>query len=517
MKIRIFILLGLFGLFSSLSAQVLDLMKLAKGSLIFSQPVYDSDEHLYGYFFMYEQDAEIDSKKLEYVLLDKNMNKVNNGEFSIPYNKKVNYKYYDCTLIDNKIVLSKNYYTGNYNTNYLVNTFQVLSLDSQTVSDEYIYKDDRLIKAPSDLMTLKEQNAKLETKNIVSAFASKSGSGFYITEYNKKHADYLERDLVFFDKDLNFKWKYEYNPDGKTKLYNSFHFLHFKNNTLYIAETKWVNKKAEGYKIVALDFTTGKKKYEYQLESSKDTYVHRLKTKEIDGNLYIVGDYMENPKNMIFDYTKRQGIYRVVLDGSGNVLNKKYLPWSTFSPDAILNKNGRDKAGFYLLPVNYFIFKDGSVSILTEKYKPLKKGISVPIFLIDILVYSLTYKPPKTSDFQLLNFDKDFNINGTELIHKEATEYNRTDFLFSQYIHNESAAAFFYRNSFKNNQTKKQDVILGINVLKEGKLTQEKIPLYSKKQYYIDVLPAKEGYIMLREYNEKDKYNQIRLEKLNYE
>ncbi len=36
-----------------------------------------------------------------------------------------------------------------------------------------------------------------------------------------------------------------------------------------------------------------------------------------------------------------------------------------------------------------------------------------------------------------------------------------------------------------------------------------------KEKYSIDPFPAKEGYIMLREYNEKDKYNQIRLEKIN--
>jgi hypothetical protein len=60
------------------------------------------------------------------------------------------------------------------------------------------------------------------------------------------------------------------------------------------------------------------------------------------------------------------------------------------------------------------------------------------------------------------------------------------------------------------------NLILGINTIINGKLSEEKIPLTAKKKYSIYPQPAKEGYIMLREYNEKDKYNQIRLEKLNY-
>ncbi len=518
MKKRFFVIVSLFYVFSALSAQVLDLAKLANGELIFTQTVYDSEERLYGYFFIYERDADKDSKKLEYILLDKNLNKVNNGEFSIMHNKKITYRYYDCTLIDDKIVLSKNYaYTSFGNSYYLVNTFQILSLDSQTVSGDYIYKDGNIVEAPNDLMTLKQENAKTNTKSIVSTFSGKNGSGFYITEYDKNNNNYLEKDLVFFDKNLNYKWKYEYNPNGSSKEYTTFNFLHFKNNNLYIAETHWVKNEVKNYKIIALNFTTGEKIYEYLMEYPKGSYVHRLKIKEINGNLYIVGDYMENSKNLRFDYTDRQGMYRIVLDANGKEVDKKYLPWSYFAPGIMLKDNGKDKKGFCLLPVKYFIFNDASISILSEKYKPTKNGVSLPIFLINIIVYSLTYQPQRTSDFVMINFDDEFNISKTDTIHKELTKENSTDFLFSQYIQNETAAVFFYRNSFKNKETKKREVVLGIDVLRNGELTEEKIPLYSPKQYYINVLPAKEGYVMLHEYNEKDKYNQIRLEKLNYE
>jgi hypothetical protein len=49
------------------------------------------------------------------------------------------------------------------------------------------------------------------------------------------------------------------------------------------------------------------------------------------------------------------------------------------------------------------------------------------------------------------------------------------------------------------------------------KYSYEEIAISSRKEKFsIDIFPAKEGYILMREYNEKEKYNQVRLEKLNF-
>ena len=94
------------------------------------------------------------------------------------------------------------------------------------------------------------------------------------------------------------------------------------------------------------------------------------------------------------------------------------------------------------------------------------------------------------------------------------------NFLFSQYIKDQTGAVFFFydvvRESSLNSFNSTQKIFLGINTILSGKLTEEKIPLSAKKKYSIHPHQAKEGYIMLQEFNEKDKYNQVRLEKLNY-
>ena len=120
-----------------------------------------------------------------------------------------------------------------------------------------------------------------------------------------------------------------------------------------------------------------------------------------------------------------------------------------------------------------------------------------------------------TDDFVLMNFDYDMNLVRLDTIAKKFTKNNFTDYQFSEYIHDREGLVFFYINSFKADR--KQQVVLGINTILNGTVTEEKLPLYSKKEYAIYPMPAKEGYVMLREVNEKKKHNQIRLEKLNYD
>jgi len=110
----------------------------------------------------------------------------------------------------------------------------------------------------------------------------------------------------------------------------------------------------------------------------------------------------------------------------------------------------------------------------------------------------------------------DFTPGSVNIIKKDMS-YSSSDYLFSQSIKDDTGVVFFYSDAIKNpGGFEVKDVILGINTIIDGKLTEEKISLYSKKKYAIEPSPAKEGYIMLHEFNEKAKYNQIRLEKLNY-
>jgi hypothetical protein len=143
---------------------------------------------------------------------------------------------------------------------------------------------------------------------------------------------------------------------------------------------------------------------------------------------------------------------------------------------------------------------DGSVGILSEKYKPAGQ-----------------YNAPKTTDLVYLYTDKDFKIKDLKVLEKEKTKWAvNSDYLFSQYLNGGKDVVFFYRDYQKDEATKQKKWNLFINTVIDGKFKQEIIPISEKDNYQVMPYVAKEGYILLREYNNKDKYNKIRLEKLNY-
>ncbi|HBK82373.1 MAG TPA: hypothetical protein DDZ41_02060, partial [Flavobacterium sp.] len=171
---------------------------------------------------------------------------------------------------------------------------------------------------------------------------------------------------------------------------------------------------------------------------------------------------------------------------------KKYIPK--------INKTGYVENGYYLNLKDVFFMENGSVNILTEKFKPEGQ-----------------YNRMKTTDLVFISTNPDFQIDLVKTLEKEKSKNQYTDYMFSQEINDKKDVVFFYKDYQKNDETKDKNWILFINTLIEGTFNQEKVVISSKNEKYI-TLPyiAKEGYILMREYNEKDKYNQIRLERLNY-
>jgi len=506
MKIKLVV----FGLLCSLFsfAQIQDLAKLANGNIIFNSTMYDNDENIFGYLYLYEQDVNDKNKNIEFVFLDKNLNKVSNGTFPAYSYKGVSSRYYDCTLMGDNIILNKYYYYSNSFTQtskLLVSTFQTISLSDNKVSAEYKYENAEFVEFTADYETMKSVYKEIDIRNFVNAFSNENFKGFFITEDNKNKG-YLEKEVKLFNDKRNLVWKFEYNPNGTKKAYNNFHILYSNKNRIYVSTPKWVQeddgvKTNTEYNIIALDLQTGKKIYEYVLENKDSEYSHTLRVHQSGNNLILAGNYSPYKKT---DFTLNQnlGFYKIVLDENGKEIEKKYTDWSEFAGKIEIDKKGRVEKNYRLKPVKFFFFKNGTISILTEKYK-----------------YDILNGSSKTTDFVLFNMTESFVPKSVNTINKEVSYYSG-NYLFSQYTKDETGAVFFFyevgkdpnASIFSNSPT----LTLAINTLIDDKLTEEKIQLTAKKKYSIIPYMAKEGYIMLREYNEKDKYNQIRLEKLNY-
>jgi len=482
--------------------QLQDLDNLAEGEIVKSTTLYDSNEKLYGYLYIYERDADEFSKTMEYVLLDKNLNKVSNKTFTNKLYNSVSSNYYNCILMGDQIILCKFYYYKTFfigEPKSLLSTFQTISLKDNTVSEEYKYENGQFSAFEADFDNMKKEYKNIDSKNIIKGFSNESFKGFYILDLNKK--DYLEKDLKFFNEKRELIWSYTYNPNGTENSYQTFSFLTSNKNNIYLFVTKLEKKEYSNMnvvenKIVALDLQTGKVKYEYMFENTKSEYNQTLKIHDFDDKLIITGNYSPY-KTTGFKLDDNLGFYRIILDEKGEVLEKKYTTWNDFSSVMEINKKGRIKGNYYLIPTKCFFFKNKSVSILNEKYK-----------------YDFLNSTYKLTEFILINMKNDFTPDSIYTIKKNESNLS-SNYLFSRYIKDNTGVVFFYNDVIKGPSYDIKDVILGINTLIDGKLTEENISIYSKKKYSIEPFPAKEGYIMLHEYNEKAKYNQIRLEKLN--
>lgn len=513
----LFAFLLFFSIFST--AQIQDLAQLADGELVFQTTLRDGDDKLFGYFFLYEKNISTDSVTMEYVLLDKNLNKALNGTFNEPKLKsKFIRKYHDCALLGNNLVIDKVYSMRRFGgtTSFLLNTFQIIEMDSKLVRQELKYDEGQFLPLEGDfneqLALCKEQDA----KPTVDLISTDSISGFLVKMVESFGRDSLQSKLLFLDENYNHRWTYIYSPKNNNRNFNYYRILYSKGNTIYLGMNLIRDGKYHSYEIVAFDMATGAEKYVYELDNTDLPYQRNFYLQEHNGQLNILGSYTDRESmNIGYDFTLSQGLYHIRLDSAGNELTSNHYPWINYNAKMKLNPEGYDAENYKLMPRQYYMFKDGSFSILTERFKPLHKGVILPVPIIGAIIQASTMKSERTDDFVMMNFDHDMNLVRLDTIAKEMSKDNITDYHFSEYIHDREGVVIFYVNSFKVD--KKEQVVLGINTVLNGTITEEKIPLYSKKEFAIYPMPAKEGYVMLREVNEKEKLNQIRLEKLNYD
>lgn len=502
--------------------QMQDLKNLAEGELVYSSMLYDSNDDLYGYFYLYKRDVDEVHKTMEYVLLDKNLNKVSNNTFvNNSYKEsKSSYigtkcRYIDCNLMgDNVILTNYYYYIPTIGSDYpvpLSTAFQIISLKDKTISKEMKYQDGVFSDLPEDVSLLKKENKNVDTKYLVQTIDNDSLTGFFISQVNTDGLEYKEKDIRFYNENRELLWTYEYNPNGNYSNLTTCKVIAVKESNIYLQEIKYVERYASEEKIVLLDLKTGVKKYETVVEDKNSKYNHTIKAKEIDGKLLITGNYSTFKKHYFFRLSENLGYYKLVLDENGKEISRQYSKWSDFATAIKVNKKGRVDSDYRLNTKSVLIFKEGAISIITEKYKPSGNSLWFVPFINMFTAYN-----EETTDMVLINFNEKFQLKSVYTARKDLSVYDNNDYLFSQYINNEEGCVFFFKDLTKNPETEKTQWVLGINSFIKGVFTEEKIPIYSKRKYLIDPLPAKEGYIMLREYNEKEKYNQVRLEKLNF-
>ncbi len=498
-------LLLLFLLPVQVFSQIQDLSQLSQGDVVFAETLFDANHNLYGYFFVSEMD-KLDEKtvKYEYILLDKNLNPVFNMEMIDPTHKRVKRVFSDVELMGNgQVSLTSNYEIKKGLLSVIMcSSVQMISIDKKTIDEEFYLQDKKLLPVPDDFEELFEAHRKWKNMNTSRVYGV-SYDGF--TGYLALNG--LET-VSMFDYDKNELWDYRYNDPPKVIVNERrgklFIMELIKDNyALALEVNKDIRKKHYYKKIKGFGLTPKTKHFDYLLQDGNSEHNYLVnKAFKFNNQFHLFGEYSNNSADRTTYIKNRLGMYRCVIDSEGKEIGKNFFGWEELADDMKINKNGRLANGYQLKLKTIFAFKNGSSAILFEKFKPATQ-----------------YTRPKTTDMVLVCFDKNFKYQAAHTMKKAKTKSHfQNDYLYAQYIKDRTGVVFLFKDEVKNEDSRKKEWILGINALINGEYKYEQIPMESE-EYEMDVMPAKEGYILIHEYDKKDpkKKNEIRLERLNLE
>ncbi len=473
-------------------SQISNLSELAQGRMEMFSPIFELNENVYGYLAIYRMEKiSKEKEKYEYIVFDKNLNKVANGEFTDAVYRRTNYDFLTPEKIDDKIIITKG--SKNIAKDYsMFTTNWILDVGKNEISNSFYYENGRFIEgARSVKKILKNQR---EAASYEYPIAMKDGFLMWSILKQKQGRKFINT-IKGYDTNKREKWSFDFNPNGH------------KENAIFIDANEqsvlfeFVNVKDKSITLKEIDPSTGKLRYSYLLENRDSDYNHVAFIKK-NGDHTVITGKTSPYKRSGYDIEKANGLFRIVLDKQGKEISKKYVSWKEAGRFMEISKKGKVENGYKLVAKDYFILKDGSVSILTEKLKD-----NYNLFWGTNVV--------KTTDLVLMRFDPEFNLIDIKLLEKDKTKWANSDYLYSQSVDDGEGVVFFYRDYKKDEETRKKSWMLSMVSMLGGQFKHDQIPMSSEEHFLLPYI-AKEKYILLREFNKDEDYDQIRLEKLNF-
>ncbi|GAB1856329.1 hypothetical protein MHTCC0001_11640 [Flavobacteriaceae bacterium MHTCC 0001] len=490
MKQKLMILFTIVFVVSKIEAQISNLADLATGEMQMFTPIYEENDDVYGYFTLFKLDKiSQNEEKYEYTILDKNLNKVANGEFVDVAYKGIYSRYFTPEKLGNTLLLTKRY--NNTSGKITFTSSRLLHLESNKIDVPFYFENNEVKTGARDINTIKKVQ---RNRNYIKVPVA-ANNGYLVLQIRKKIAKENPQVIEFYNLNNEKLWQYNFKGDAKWSYYRS---VSFQDNSLFFEySTK------EGYhrrkELLKIDANSGKLTFKYPIEHSNSKYSYSYIIKQVGDSTVLTGK-ISPYSSLGYNRNKALGLFKIVLDKDGNEVSRKYFLWEDANQFVKMNKKGKMDEGYKLFTHSYFIFNDERIVVLSEKYKIANNILLGPHV--------------KTENFILLEFDGDFNIKNAKTIEKDMSKFSSSDYLFGQYLNNEKDAVFFYQDYQKEEGTKDKNWILGIVSILDGEINHEKIPM-SSDDYFISPYIAKEGYILLREFNKNSDFDEIRLERLN--
>ncbi len=532
-----FTLLFMLLCFGAVMGQVQKLGALSSGKFLDSAVIMEEDESdVFGYCLLYESDRK--SKEvfdLEYVILDKNLNKLTSVNLTQAVFKtwmaKTRAEITFVKKIDNQLVISVNDRLVKVSEiemkPFFNHRFINVNLNDFSYSREYNYEDftkKESVHAAGDKMGFDDfwnlqKLIKTKTEYFL-AFASPdynpkaAAISNFLTFDFKRHQSVKK--FALLDKDLKVVWERDINSDKKTA--TKYEYLDSDQDVLLLKKETLIKKAAlEAKSIEAYNIKTGQ--FLGEIEIKDDKYDINLNSISLNNNNIHVFTNTYDPKK-----GNNLGYGHLVFDKQSLKETKRtFHLWKNLAA-AIpgVNEIGVITKGEWLLAQDFVITPKGNLLMVLESYGT-QSGVNM------LTNTRTTYAMLK--DLYLIEFNPDSSIAFTKKIEKrnsveipsgrnglQLREFGVFDYIFCQKIDKTGDFVMYYTlNDQEGNRKKvarKPLWTLGIISNIGGEYGFETLPLYGDD---VKIYPglAKNGYIRLLEVNQKTNQAEMRLEKIN--
>lgn len=232
----------------------------------------------------------------------------------------------------------------------------------------------------------------------------------------------------------------------------------------------------------------------------------------------VFGEYFNKGDNVVKG--ESQGFATVTLDMTGKILSEKANSWSGDIAKLVPAKNKEAYEERDIMFHEFIRTGDNQIFAVGEQYKRSGTPMAAKLNIYDMVILEFN---PDYSVKKVHFFEKDKNsfslgsvmIFSTKMLSYVAKAYGGFDFVFSQISPDKSKFVVSYINYDRERGEKAKNVLGSIIYTPEKTFAVDKLTLNRKSSKYF-VYRAKEGYVMVSEYFEKEKRIDSRLEKLNY-
>ncbi|HLN95460.1 MAG TPA: DUF6770 family protein [Flavobacterium sp.] len=283
-------------------------------------------------------------------------------------------------------------------------------------------------------------------------------------------------------------------------------------------------------RIKVIDINTGKLLFEREYnKNAKPRFINNAFLNG-DNTIVFMGEYFKEGDNVLDD--KSIGLFTEVIDFSGKTLSENFSSWDGDVSKVMKVKNGKvsDKGYVFF----HDIIKTGNQHYyaIGEYFRKTANAGGIAANILSRGASTAGNTQLTITDAVVFHFDANFKLVSVQDFDKGTSRVsNLADFGSPQlnahitkvmggfdyvYTQRDPANDRFYASFIDYERLKGESNKFAFKsiIYDDGQLSQDKIYLNSKSKEF-KVLPGKVGYVLLMEYNKKEKSISLHLEKLN--